>query len=893
MAKRNNILQPNYKNLQDILREEFGKRTIEGTELPLYFTQSLNPALKLRPYQEECFKYFLNYWENTFTGKDRQPQLLFHMATGSGKTLIMAGLMLYLYEKGYRNFLFFVNSTNIIEKTKENFINQASGKYLFAPVIQVGDERVEIKLVDNFQGVADDCINLCLTTIQGLHISLNNPHENSLTYDDFADQKIILISDEAHHINTSTKKGKTTATPDATQLELGGEFSDDWETTAMRVFRSNTENAMLEFTATCDLSDPNIAEKYSNKILFDYPLRKFREDGYSKDIEVVQSDLQPIDRAIQTVVLNQYKRKLFAAIGQDIKPVMMLKSKTIAENKAFFELFVETIKRLKNTDLQKIKSGAIGDIRESFSFFDEHNISFENLLLELKEDFKEDNLLLVDGNNISPEKQLKLNSLEAKNNEFRAVFAVDMLNEGWDVLNLYDIVRLYEGRDAKDGKPGKTTMQEAQLIGRGARYMPFEAPEADKPQGQRKYDDDIKNRLRAVEKLHYHSSYNPRYLSELQTAMEETGIIAKKTREIPHKLKESFKKTKLYQNGYVFTNEKEAYLVNKNINSFGENILKNTFKVRIRSGEMSSSLVFEKANSVSDDAIHTENYRLENFGKNILREAINRIDTYKFSSLKDIFPALPSIKYFIESPDYLANLMVTVLGKKEIVENLSQKDKLGIAIEVLRQIEPMLGKSSTGVRGSKNFVPKSLRDLIKDKVLKITLDGSEDKEFGSSMRESKDDFLKMDLMKFDWYAYEDCYGTSEEKQLVKYMESLYPRLVQKYNDVYLVRNERDIKLYDFDEGRGFEPDFILFMQQKSDSSRFDNMQIFIEPKGGHLKEHDAWKEKFLLRMKVESRITFSTQTTDFKIFGMPFFTYQDKQFFDKAMREEFGLESGL
>ena len=93
-------------------------------------------------------------------------------------------------------------------------------------------------------------------------------------------------------------------------------------------------------------------------------------------------------------------------------------------------------------------------------------IEFDNLLLEIKEDFKEENLLLVDGNNISPDKQLKLNSLEAKDNEFRVVFAVDMLNEGWDVLNLFDIVRLYETRDSGHGKVGKTTMQEAQLIGR-------------------------------------------------------------------------------------------------------------------------------------------------------------------------------------------------------------------------------------------------------------------------------------------------------------------------------------------------------------------------------------------------------------------------------------------
>ena len=45
------------KILQDTLREEFGKRTIAETELPKYFTTSLNPIMKLRPYQKECFPF--------------------------------------------------------------------------------------------------------------------------------------------------------------------------------------------------------------------------------------------------------------------------------------------------------------------------------------------------------------------------------------------------------------------------------------------------------------------------------------------------------------------------------------------------------------------------------------------------------------------------------------------------------------------------------------------------------------------------------------------------------------------------------------------------------------------------------------------------------------------
>ena len=873
-----------YESLQAILREEFGRRTIENTQLPEYFHSSISPALKLRPYQEECFKYFLNYWENSFNQKEAQTQLLFHMATGSGKTLIMAGLMLYLYEKGYRNFLFFVNSTNIIEKTKDNFINQASGKYLFAPTIQIGSKRVEIKLVENFQGVSDDCINLCLTTIQGLHISLNNPRENSLTYDDFADHDIVLISDEAHHINTSTKKGKK---EDAIQgaLDFGGDFSDDWETTVMRIFRSNGRNVLLEFTATCDMTDQNISEKYANKIIFDYPLKKFREDGYSKDIEVVQSDLQPIDRAVQTAILNQYKRKLFATIGQDIKPVMMLKSKTIAANKEFFDLFRETIRGLNVKDMKKIRGNAKGDILEAFRFFEEKNVTPENLLLELKEDFKEDNLLLVDGNNISPEKQIILNSLEAKDNEFRAVFAVDMLNEGWDVLNLYDIVRLYEGRDAKDNKPGKTTMQEAQLIGRGARYMPFTAPEPDKPEGKRKYDNDISNRLRTVEKLHYHSSYNPRYVRELTTAMEETGIMARETKEILHTLKESFKRTKLYREGYVFENERESYFLNDNVNKFGDHILNHTFHVHIRSGEMRSSLVFEKANPDNDLATRERNFKLRQFGKNIIRGAINRLENYKFSALRELFPSLSSVKYFIESPDFLADIAVTVSAREDLLNHLSQRDKLGIVIEVLRQIEPMIAKSGVGERGTRNLSPRALRDLITDSTSKISLDGTEDKEYGRSMKESTNPDLAMDLSREDWYAFKDCFGTSEEKQLVRYIASIIPRLKRHYEDIYLVRNERKVKIYDFDQGRGFEPDFILFLRRGG-----KNFQVFIEPKGPHLKEHDRWKEDFLLRLKTEADITFATNKVVFTILGLPMYTHQNRRAFDQAIVNELGLE---
>ena len=878
------------KYLQETLREEFGKRLIANVEMPKYFSTSLNPMMKLRPYQEECFKYFITYWQNDFDAKERKPHLLFHMATGSGKTLVMAGVILYLYEQGYRNFLFFVNSTNIIEKTKDNFLNTASAKYLFGQTINIGNKQVEIKLVDNFQAVDENCINLCLSTIQGLHISLNTPKENAVTYDDFADKRIVLISDEAHHINTATKRGKKTVAVGKGALFTENDFEStgDWESTVMRIFHSNEANVLLEFTATEDFQDTNIADKYENKVIFDYPLKKFREDGYSKEISVVQSDLSPMDRAIQCVLLSQYKRKLFSSIHQDIKPVMMLKSKTIPENKRFHDEFVNIIKRLSVDDIERIATNAKGDMLDVFSYIKEKGIELENLLLEIKEDFKEENLLLVDGNNISPDKQLKLNSLEAKDNEFRVVFAVDMLNEGWDVLNLFDIVRLYETRDSGHGKVGKTTMQEAQLIGRGARYMPFAEPTKELKIGERKFDNDTTNRLRALETLHYHSVSNPKYLTELKQAMVQTGIVAEVEKTVELKLKESFKRSSFYNEAYVFANELEPYMLNEEIISLGDTILNKEYKVRIKSGEISTSMVFESGTASNTSSIPYRAFKLGSLGNHVVRAAINRFDVFKFSNLKDVYPNLESIKEFIESDLYLGGINILIYAKQETLDNLTQKDKLHCVVEVLRQIEPLMSKGGIGYKGTKLFRPKLIKNIFRERTQKFSIDGSSDREIGKSMNETDNMDLRMDLSKVDWHAYEDCFGTSEEKHLIRYIESIYPKLSEKYNDIYLLRNEKDLKIYSFTSGDAYQPDYVLFLK-KNEGDTTDYIQIFIEPKGEHLRSTDKWKEDSMKEIRENADIRFSTQNTNFNVWGMPFFTESRRNIFDASMKQSLGI----
>lgn len=872
-------------NLQEKLESEFGRRYIKRQELPDYFETSISSTRKLRPYQEECFRYFLTYMnsENDFDGKQVRPHLLFHMATGSGKTLIMAGAMLYLYEQGYRNFLFFVDSTNIVEKTKDNFLNASSSKYLFAPQIVINGKRVEIRKVENFQGTSSDAINLCLCTIQGLHSDLNSEKENSVTYDDFTDQPVVLISDEAHHMNAATRSGRVSAGDE--------QHTQDWESTVMRIFNKENgslPNILLEFTATADLTDSSIAQKYENKIIFDYTLKKFREDLYSKDVEVLESDLEPLDMALQAMILSQYKRKLFAEIKQDIKPVVLFKSKTIAANKVIFTDFISAVANLNEVGINRIRQRAKDDLSAAFSYFDQQGITASNLILELQEDFAEGRLLLVDGNNISPEKQQLLNSLEDASNGIRAIFAVDMLNEGWDVLNLYDIVRLYNTRDAANNRTGKTTMQEAQLIGRGARYMPFTDPknptlEADR----RKYDGDASNPLRVIEKLHYHSANNPRYIQELKSVLRDKGIIPDTRIQLDLFLKPKFKESRLYKNGIVLLNKRISLAEAEDDGTIGKDILRKTFNVSLHTGQMRTSQVFSDEGTASTISSKILPIKFKDIDSHVVRSALNCFASFNYNSLKSLYPQLRSVKEFVTSDDYLANISIKVIGTEDSIDKYSQAEKLQIAKSVLNELEPLLITRGKTYRGTKLFTPHQFKNKFRDTIqMNVTITPNSNKEFGVSMRTPREPKYALDLLSVDWYAYNDNYGTSEEKALVKYVEGIMPKLEEKYDEIYLVRNEKDIKIYSFDTGQAFEPDFLLFLRIKGSANKYDNLQLFIEPKGDGLLKQDKWKNDFLKQIKSMADITYCTLTDDFHIWGIPFFNESTNTEFEAAMKYE-------
>jgi len=850
-----------------LLGEDFFKKKV-----PVGFFNNLRPGFGQRPYQIEAFGRFMYYWEEYPQKPKGAPiQLLYHMATGSGKTLIMAGLMLYLYQKGYRNFLFFVNSTNIIEKTKSNFLNPASSKYLFADSIQIAGKYIHIREVDNFSATNQEDLNIVFSTIQGLHRDLNTPKENALTYEDFENKKIVLISDEAHHINAETKKGS-----EINQSELFEITS--WEQTVFNIFNANIDNVLLEFTATADLTQPEIENKYRNKIIFDYPLKEFRKDGYSKEVKVLQADLPDFKRALQAIVLSQFRRKVFEKYNKIIKPVILFKSRTIKESENFFTDFKKGLKNINEETLLNIENNVNLDpvLKNAFRYLKENNISLSHLAMELKEDFSEEKCVSVNSESESEQKQIAVNTLEDELNEYRAVFAVDKLNEGWDVLNLFDIVRLYNTRDAKAGKPGKTTMSEAQLIGRGARYCPFKISPS-QPLYQRKYDIrdyEEEHELKICEELYYHSAYNPRYIDELHTALEEIGIKAKEVRQRQLKLKPNFRETKFYKTGFLFLNEQYTYN-HQDVFSLNKSLIETTFKYAVATGFTKASGAFDQLEK-SSLSKKQKDYYIRDFGYHVTRKAINKLEFFEFSNLKRYLPNLESISEFITSKDYLGEVKVEVEGVEDRIKTLTSSDKLDSVIMVLEKVAINLQSDKVDTKGTKQFKPYLLKDKIKDKILEIAIENGGDKEYGIGQAETTNQSLNLDLIDKDWYVFNENYGTSEEKYFVKYINKVIDQLKEKYEEVFLVRNERNFKIYSFDDGAALEPDFVLFLAKKELKKSF-HYQIFIEPKGGHLLKQDEWKENFLKRLKTDHKIEQLWEGKEFVVWGMPFYNEVEKK----------------
>ena len=69
----------------------------------------------------------------------------------------------------------------------------------------VDNETINIKKVETFSK-SNEGIEIKLTTIQQLYNDIHIQKENQVLLDDLIKKDIVMLADEAHHLNTDTKK---------------------------------------------------------------------------------------------------------------------------------------------------------------------------------------------------------------------------------------------------------------------------------------------------------------------------------------------------------------------------------------------------------------------------------------------------------------------------------------------------------------------------------------------------------------------------------------------------------------------------------------------------------------------------------------------------------------
>lgn len=864
-----------YKNFAGA--DVFKNKAIEKTDI----LKNLNPAFPAREYQKEALGRFYYYCEE-YHQKQKPIHLMFNMATGSGKTLIMAANILYLYQKGYRNFIFFTRLGNIIQKTKANFLDPNSKKYLFVDKITLGGQEIKIKEVNNFEGVNNDDINIIFSTTALLHSRFNFARENVFTYEDFADKKIVLIADEAHNLSAETNS-KISKTEE--------EDRRNWENTVMQILNANSQkdNVLLEFTATARLEQeyPEILEKYKDKAIYRYDLKEYRLDGFSKDVRTLQINAPIMERALSAVIISQYRRKMAEKYKIALKPVVMFKANRVSIPKEgiskehnpqivvssiFKDSFHKHISQLNEKHLKQQTAIKDATLQKAFQFFNEQKITLADLLAEIKSDFAPEKCLTVDEDKDLEQKQILLNSLEDQNNEIRAIFATEKLNEGWDVLNLFDIVRLYNSRDAKSNKPGKTTVQEAQLIGRGARYYPFTRGEFTDAY-RRKFDTDIQNELRILEQLYYHSVTNPRYIQELESVLVREGIMPSRTVQKEIKIKSNFKNSDFWKKGYIFLNSrkenlgKDIFALSDAKAEFDHNAEINIFQLPTREA-IEKDLFVVGAGAGVKAKIEIRDYKIVDFGTHIVRTALAKMSAGRFDELKKIFGNIESVKDFISNEKYLGGIKVKVKGTSEQIKNLLQIEKMNIAGFVIDKVLEVAGKEKKEYYGTKEFKAHLIQKIFEnDKVLQL------DSE--SPRAQNMRDF---DFSSRDWFAQNEIWGTSEEESFLRFIDEVVTKLKVKYQNIALLRNEQFFKIYNFADGEAFLPDFVLFLKEKETKQEVV-YQVFVEPKGDQFldenktfeQSQEGWKQKLLVEIEKNHTVDLKLENKDFRLIGLPFF----------------------
>lgn len=464
--------------------DETYKKQVKKTDQEFIKEIQKYMAHKFRYYQKEAlaaFDFFMNVDRQHFAfkdelyerefGDDTIPFYGFEMATGSGKTLLIGALVLYLYNKGYKNFLIITPGDEIYNKTIQNF-DLMNRKCVFLNYMDIKFNLVTgDNFIDKSSNYQDDAaFNVFVFNIQKFFdretgtLRVDKEWEesfwkdtlgNTISFRDYLkSQKLVIITDEAHHYQNF-------------RVGRGKKSSGD-------IILSLLPKMLLEFTATAITDDDY---RRSQKIIYNYPINSFISDGYGKLVRAYGYAGFP-DKAETADVTEDDKKKVLVAFmihlvkkkaleKEKFKPILLVRARNIEHANNLLYTIQEELPRetkLIESTYKEIISGEKFEITELIRGY----VSLDEFKKEIAV-LPKKSFAYHSDNESEEDIRKKVDTIETNDQE--VLIQIKKLEEGWDIQNPYTILIL-------SVSTGSMKIYVKQMIGRGVRLF----------RGVRRYD---------------------------------------------------------------------------------------------------------------------------------------------------------------------------------------------------------------------------------------------------------------------------------------------------------------------------------------------------------------------------------------------------------------------
>lgn len=339
------------------------------------------------------------------------------LATGTGKSYVMYGIaQIMLAMEKIERVLVLCPTITIEDGLSEKFKELANNVELLNAIPEPF-KKIIPTIIDANSTISQNCI-----CIENIHVAYEKT--GSSIKDSFDNKKgtnTLILNDESHHIFNM---------PTGTSS-----LDDDFKKWADFLLDKEYEfKYILGFTGTA-----YIGNDYFKDVIYRYSLKDAIEENIVKNVEYVQEyddeeHTKKEEEKFQVILQTHAKNKQL--YGNKLKPITILitKDTSVAQKlKNKLESFIVKSELNKNPEINE------DDLQKS--------ISSKILLITHKSSFQE---------------RMLLKQVDDSKNPVEFIISVSMLNEGWDVKNVFQIVPMEE-------KAFNSKLLISQVLGRGLR----------------------------------------------------------------------------------------------------------------------------------------------------------------------------------------------------------------------------------------------------------------------------------------------------------------------------------------------------------------------------------------------------------------------------------------